>query len=210
MEIINSVKSAVELLKQGKIVAYPTDTSYGLAVDVTNTFALKKFYKIKERGFDKPVHIVVPNISYAKQLVNWNQIAQKLAKAFWPGALTLVLELKDTKTNLTILTAKTGFLGLRMPDNQMALQLVKKLGAPITATSANPSAHLSGGYDSYSPRDIIDQFKDKKFQPDAILDAGKLKKRKPSTLVKISDGGIEILRKGPISEREIKLKLQGK
>src|SRR5437868_2410732 len=95
------IHSAVKALKQGKIVAYPTDTSYGLAADATNIKAIKKLYKIKERFKGKPVHIVVPSVLYAKKIAKWNKISAVLAKKFWPllrqgyggqaGAVTLVL-----------------------------------------------------------------------------------------------------------------------
>ncbi len=201
------IHACVLALKQGKVVAYPTDTSYGLAVDASNIKAVKKLYRIKERDFKKAVHVVVPSKAYAKKISYWNAMAEKLANRFWPGALTLVLSSRykvSSKEIQNILTAKTGFLGLRMPKNQIALDLAKNLGLPITATSANPSAKLSGGYDSYSAEDVYIQFKDKKYKPDIIINAGKLKKRKPSTLVKLDGVKYEILRLGPVSESEIK------
>lgn len=195
-------------LKHGKVIAYPTDTSYGLAVDPTNPAALKKFYQIKERSTKKPVHIVVGSIADAKQYAVWNKQAQKLAKKFWPGALSLALPIKFGVTKkfkfVKLFSAGTKTIGLRMPKNQIALDIVKTLQKPITATSANPSAHLSGGYDSYSAEDIIKQFSKQKHKPDIIIDAGKLPKRKPSTLVKIlADGEIEILRAGSITKEQI-------
>ena len=92
-----------------------------------------------------------------------------------------------------------------MPKSEIALDMVKSLKFPITATSANPSAHISGGYDSYSAEDIITQFSKQKYKPDIIINAGKLPLRKPSTLLKIIDGeDFKILRAGPITERQIK------
>lgn len=197
------IQACAKALKNGKAVAYPTDTSYGLAVDATNVQAVKKLYKIKERGFKQPVHIVVPSLTYARKAAAFNPMAERLVKNFWPGALTLVLKLKAKNPGLKILCANTGFLGLRMPDNKIAVDLAKKTGRPITATSANPSAHLSGGFDSYSAGDVIKQFQTKKIRPDIIINAGKLPKRKPSTLVKIENQDIKILRFGPISEKQI-------
>ena len=83
------IAAAVKALKAGKAVAYPTDTSYGLAVDATSVKAIKKLYKIKGRNFNKPVHVVIPSIAYGKKIARWNPVASKLAKKFWPGALTL-------------------------------------------------------------------------------------------------------------------------
>lgn len=202
-------------LKHGKIVAYPTDTSYGLAVDPTQPAALKRFYRIKQRTLRQPIHIVVASVAQAKQYGQWNQYAQKLVNQFWPGPLSLVLPLKtSTKIGqasknpklqfVKSFSADTGTIGLRCPQNKIALDIVKVLGQPITATSANPSHHGAGSYDSYSAQDVIDQFSKQKHKPDIIIDAGTLPKRKPSTLVKVnSNGSFEILRAGPITKKQI-------
>ncbi len=194
----------VKALKAGKAVVYPTDTSYGLAVDATNEKAIKKLYSIKERGFKKPVHVIIPSKNFGKKLVKWGKMAEKLSEKFWPGALTLVLPILSKNKTLKRICGGTKYLGLRYPNNKVALELSSLLKKPITATSANPSQHLSGGFDSYSAADVIKQFVEQKFKPDIIIDAGKLKKRKPSTLVKITENNIEILRQGPVSKAAIK------
>jgi L-threonylcarbamoyladenylate synthase len=193
------IAAAVRALKAGKAVAYPTDTSYGLAVDAGNSQAIKKLYKIKGRNFNKPVHVVVPSVTYGKKIVRWNPTASKLAKKFWPGPLTLVLMLRAKGIGLKMLSAGNITIGLRMPKNKIAQDLAKYLGRPITATSAN----VSGRPDCYSADDIIGQFKNQKYHPDIIINAGKLPKRKPSTLVSVSGDVIKILRRGPISEKQI-------
>ncbi len=193
-------------LKQGKVVAYPTDTSYGLAVDAGNVKAIKKLYRVKERQSGKPVHVIVPSLAYVRRVVKWNNTASKLAKRFWPGPVTLVLGLRAKGLGLSLLSARTGFIGIRHPKNHIAMDLAKYLGRPITTPSANPPSGL-GGDDSYSAEDITRQFKNKKFKPDIIINAGQLPKRKPSTMVKIDGGKITILREGPVSERQIKLAL---
>lgn len=199
------IKAVVQALQNGKAVVYPTDTTYGLAVDAINIRAIKKLYRIKGRNFNKPVHVVVPSVAYAKKIVKWNVAASALAKKFWPGPLTIVSLLLQRRSaprqrGEVVLSAKTGFLGIRMPNNQVALDLSKHLKHPITATSAN----LSGQADCYSAQDVIKQFKNQKFKPDIIINAGKLPKRKPSTVVKISNRQIEILRHGPITSKQIK------
>jgi L-threonylcarbamoyladenylate synthase len=193
------IHACVLALKQGKVLAYPTDTSYGLAVDAENIKAVKTLYQIKGRSFNKPVHVVVPSVAYAKKIVKWEKPASDLAKKFWPGALTLVLKLKMKSEKLKVLSANSGWLGIRMPKNQIALDLAKKLGRPITATSAN----VSGKSDCYSAEALIHQFQRKKFKPDFVINAGKLPKRKPSTVVKIDKGIIEILRQGSILKKQI-------
>ncbi len=190
----------VNALKQGKVLAYPTDTSYGLAVDATNIIAIKKLYKTKGRNFNKPSSVVVPSVAYAKKIVIWNNASVKLAKKFWPGALTLVLPVgKGLDPSLQRLLSESKFLGLRMPNHKIALGLAKRLGRPITATSAN----FAGKPDCYSAAEIISQYRNKKNKPDILINAGKLITRKPSTIVKINKDGIEILRPGPIKPKQI-------
>jgi len=198
------IVSAVKALKAGNVVAYPTDTCYGLAVDAGNIFAIKKLYKIKGRNFNKPVHVVVPSVAYAKKIARWNGAAGKLSSRFWPGPLTLVFPVGNGRDHslqktLSILSANTRTIGLRMPKNKIALDLAKYLKRPITATSAN----LSGQADCYSADEIIAQFAKQKHKPDIIINAGKLKKRKPSTLVRVFDDTVKILRQGPVAEKEI-------
>jgi L-threonylcarbamoyladenylate synthase len=187
----------------GKSVVYPTDTCYGLAVDASNIKAVKKLYQIKERGFNKPVHVVVPSMAYAEKIAEWNSSAIKLSKKFWPGAVTIILTLKAKDQSLKLLSAGTKSIGLRMPKNQIALDLAKQLGSPITATSANPSANISAGHDSYSAADVVAQFTKQKYKPDIIINAGSLPKHKPSTLVRAFDDVVKVLREGPVTEAEI-------
>ncbi len=194
------IRTCVNALKKGKAVVFPTDTSYGLAVDATNISAIKKLYKIKGRDFNKPVHVVVPSISYARSMVEWGAMATKLAKKFFPGALTLLLGLRAKSQGLSRLSAKTGFLGVRMPKNKIALDLSRILKNPITATSAN----RSGESDCYSSADVVAQFKSSKYKPDIIINAGKLPRRKPSTVVKMSNNQVVILRAGPVKEKLIR------
>lgn len=192
------IGACVQALKKGKVVAYPTDTSYGLAVDATNLSAIKRLYKIKGREFNKPVHIIPPNIGQAKKIVRWDGRANKLVNKFWPGPLTLVLGLRTKGLSFRQLSARSGFLGVRMPKNQIALDLAKYLGRPITTTSAN----ISGQKDAYSGKDVLGQFKKQKLSPDILINAGGLPKRKPSTVVKLNDSW-EILRSGPVTMGQI-------
>ena len=200
------IDSCITALKKGKAVVFPTDTSYGLAVDATNPKAIKKLYKIKGRDFNKPVHVVVSSLGQAKKIVEWNGAASKLAKKFFPGALTLVLGLRPKGQALSRLSAKTGFLGVRMPKNKIALDLSRLLKNPITATSAN----RSGEPDCYSADEVLSQFQKSKYKPDIIINAGRLLKRKPSTVVKIDNHKISILRQGPVKLSKVLFAKLGK
>jgi L-threonylcarbamoyladenylate synthase len=149
------MRVCIKALRQGRTVVYPTDTSYGLACDVTDTAALNKLYKVKQRPKLQPTHIIPPSLTVARQLGQWNAAADRLAGVFWPGPLTLVLPLKSRAKYLQNLTGAMGAIGLRMPDNRIALDLAKGLGRPISAASANPSGSRAQGYDSYSADDVI-------------------------------------------------------
>lgn len=196
------VKYVVDALKAGKSVVFPTDTSYGLAVDAANPSAVKQLYRIKGRDFNKPVHVVAPSLRFCNDAFVWDARARLLVKHFWPGAVTLVVEMKKNsiaRKTFTLLSAGSDYLGLRMPDSKISLDLARKLGSPITATSAN----ISGQPDCYSLQDILRNFLDKKIQPDIILSVGKLHKKKPSTIVKLLPDSIEFIRKGPVSQKQI-------
>lgn len=194
------IHACVKSLKQGLVIAYPTDTSYGLAVDATNLKAIKKLYKVKGRDFKKAVSVIAPSPDFTKKIGEWGSVESRLAKKFWPGALTIAIELRSKNKELRVLSAKSGYLAVRVPKSDIALDLAHQLGSPITATSAN----VAGMPDCYSAESIVKQYKNLKLKPDIIINVGKLPKKKPSTLVKVSGDEIEIIRRGPISEKQIR------
>ena len=194
-----SINLAIKFLRQGKAVVYPTDTAYGLGVDATSASAVKRLFQIKRRRPTKPVHIVVADLKMARKYALFLKVAEKLFKKFLPGPITLILKSKMKGSAGKLLSAESGTIGIRMPKNRIALELVKKLGRPITATSAN----LSDAPTAYSILQLKRQFGKVHRQPDAILDSGKLKKIKPSTMVQLLGDKIKIVRPGPISEKQI-------
>lgn len=197
---MEQIKKAIQILKQGGTVVYPTDTSYGLAVDATNLKAVKKLYRLKGRNFKKPIHVIIPRSHlHTVPYASINNAARKLIKKFWPGPLTIVLPLKAKGKSWQMLSAGTGTIGIRLPNHKIALDLVKKFGKPITTTSAN----ISGGPDCYSIAEVEKQFAKSKIKPDFYLDGGRLPKRKPSTIVSLVGGYVKILREGPISKKQI-------
>jgi len=200
---MDSISKATQILKSGGVVAYPTDTAYGLAVDATNLSAVKKLYALKGRDFKKPIHVIIPpdfTVPYYS-----NSIAEKLIKQFWPGPLTIVLPLKAKGPSWQKLSAGTKTIGIRLPNNIIALALVKKFGKPVTTTSAN----VSGQANTYSIAEIKKQFAKSAIKPDFYLDGGKLPKTLPSTVVLLANKHVKILRVGPISETHIKRVLRG-
>jgi L-threonylcarbamoyladenylate synthase len=185
-----SLKEAVKVLKSGGVIIYPTDTLYGLGVDATSNKAKKKIYKIKGRDFRKPFSMCVADLKHAKNFVEFDNFSSRLAKKFLPGPLTLVL---SQKKEIKYVSQK-GKIAVRIPDNSFILKLLKKFGKPITATSAN----LSGEKDPIKLSDINDKVKS---QCDLIIDGGKCKFKKPSTVFDAESK--KILREGAISKSKL-------
>ncbi len=200
---MKQVEKAIQVLKKGGVVVYPTDTAYGFAVDATNPKAIARLYKLKGRGFDKPIHVIMPSIEWILKTVVVDTQSLKVMNKFWPGPLTIVLPLHGHHKNLKRISGPTG-LGIRFPKNQIAMQLASGLDRPITATSAN----LSGYDNTYSIAEVKQQFAKSKQKPDFYLDGGKLKRIQPSTLVAIAKGSVKMLREGPITEKQIRKALK--
>lgn len=187
---------AVKVLKNNGIVVYPTDTLYGIGANALNKKTITKVYKIKGRDFRKPLSIAFYSLSQAKQYVKFNKLAIKLAKKFLPGPLTIILPMKYEFPKELTFGSKN--VGIRIPNNKIALQLIRECKFPITATSAN----ISGNKNPVTVEDAINQIGTK---VDLILDGGKCKYSKPSTLVEVISGKVKVLREGVISARSFKI-----
>jgi L-threonylcarbamoyladenylate synthase len=195
---MSPIQEAVKILKSGGVVVYPTDTAYGLAVDATNASAVGRLYHLKGRNFRKPTHVIVPNTTWLKKIVKLNKPALQLMNKFLPGPLTIVLPLNAQGKSWQKLSAGTKTMGIRIPDNEIAIGLAKQFGKPITTTSAN----VSGKPNCYSVPEVKKQFANSKIKPDFYFDGGKLRKLAPSTVVSVIKG-VRILREGPIKETDI-------
>ena len=207
MNIINKkdgnkevVEFVANYLLSGKIIAYPTETVYGLGCDATNIRATKKINKLKGSEEKKQLLILVSDMKMANEFAVFNQAGLSLTKKYWPsvknktleskGALTLILP--TTEIGKKIFKTKT--IGLRISSNELAMSLVKKLGRPLVSTSAN----LIGGVPAQSGQQVMDSFADHDLQPDLILDAGKLNKSKGSTIVDCTTENFKIIRQGDL------------
>ena len=184
---------AIDALKKGEIIVYPTDTLYGIGADIFNTDAVRKVFQIKNRPFDNPLSVAVSNISELEKIAILNNISRNLAELFLPGKLTLILNKKKIIPDLV--TAGLEKVAVRIPDNIIALKLLSEFG-PLTATSAN----IHGKKTPVIIKDIIMQFN--KGEISSYLDIGKVE-GKPSTIVDASEKDVKILRLGAISEKEI-------
>lgn len=186
------ISKAKTVLKNGGIVALPTETVYGLVADLFSEEAVKKIYKIKRRKPDKQLPVFIPNIesinSYVEKLPD---LAYKLMNAFWPGPLTIVL-LKKKGLNLPF---KTSTLGFRVPNHPVPLALLNEYGA-LVSTSAN----LSGKKDALSAEEVKEYFNG---EIDLILDGGPTIFKVPSTVIDFTGHSPKIIREGKIKKEEI-------
>ncbi len=192
----------VKSLNAGNVVALPTDTFYGLAVDPVNLRAVDRIYDIKSRARHKPLSLLIAEVEQAYELARSLDTAfDRLAEKFWPGPLTIVVK-AGGKLPLRV-TANTGNLALRVPEAAIPRAVVARLGLPITATSANLSGHPECAYASA----VYDQLGDKL---PLIIDGGPTPRTQPTTIVDLSGGGNSwmILREGAIPTHEIALALQ--
>jgi len=199
------LKKAAQIIKRGGTVAFPTDTVYGLGVNALDEKAVEKIFEIKGRGFDKPLIGFPPSIAYFDNLLEKmpskiQGLAKKLAARFWPGPLSIVVPFPKDAT-LNISKKASSSLGLRIPDSQVTLLLLKLLRLPLATTSAN----LSGSPSSISAKEVQRQLGDK---IDLIIDAGSTKHQAVSTVLDLTTQPPSILRRGAISSSEIESFLQ--
>jgi L-threonylcarbamoyladenylate synthase len=184
------IAEAVAVLRGGGVVAYPTETFYGLGADATNEKAVGKIFAIKGRAFNNPVAVIIAGEDNLSPLVSEvPDGARILIKRFWPGPLTLVF--RAAPAVLPRLTANTGKIGIRVSSHPIAALLVRELGAPLTATSANMSGepeNASAARVRYSLANL----------PDLIIDGGKLTGGSGSTILDVTVVPFRILRAGVI------------
>jgi len=182
-----NIKIAAKALLTGRIVAFPTETVYGLGVCADNDVAIDNLYCIKQRPRDKRLSIMIASpeeiTKYVKQIP---PIAEKLISSFWPGPLTIIFKLDDNST-----------VGLRNPGNRVIRDLINAVEIPIASTSAN----ISGRPPAIDAQQVIINFSDK---IDVVLDGGSAEAGNPSTIVKIRDDTFKIIRHGVIEEERLK------
>jgi L-threonylcarbamoyladenylate synthase len=185
---------AVDILKRGGVLVIPTETAYGLAADATNKKAIMKIYKIKGRTFNKFLPLIANSINQINKYFKVGKKELELLRKYKGLTVILGFKIYDLRFKNIYKLKGQNSAAVRISTNKVANLLANKLGRPITATSAN----LSGGENCYSIGAALGQLSKQKYQPDLILDAGKLKKRKPSTIVKVQGNKIKLLRQGEI------------
>lgn len=190
--VINEV---VVELKAGGIVAFPTETFYGLGAIWSDTTALSRLFRLKRRTKDKPVPLIIGDVSVLSAVAATpEKIALSIIEKFWPGPLTILFAAKAGLPEL--ITGGTGKVALRVPGKSCALDVARAARIPITATSAN----ISGKAPARSADEVIRYFGE---DVDIVIDSGPAPGEKPSTIIDMSGGGIRLVREGLIPYNEI-------
>ena len=182
----------IESIRNGGVVIFPTDTVYGIGCDPYNEAAVKRIYELKNRDSTKPLPILGYSKRFLENIVEFDEITNRIAEKFWPGRLTIVLPLKDDK--LKRLSRGTNTLAVRVPNNKCALAFLKKCEL-IVGTSAN----ISGREPFTNPQNIENEL----INCDIFLNDGIIQSSGPSTVIKIENGKIKILRSGGISKNDL-------
>jgi len=193
-KVLSSKKESLSLAAQtilsGGVIIYPTETIYGLGANALDSKVVERVYAIKERQKSNPILVLIPDRSTLDELVlGVPDVAEELMKNFWPGPLTIVFRAAPMVSK--VLTAGSGKIGIRLSSDNFCRELLGICKIPITSTSAN----LSGGENPNSIAMINKRVVD---SVDLVIDAGTLAFRKPSTVVDVTKGKVELVREGGI------------
>jgi len=192
---------AARFIRRGEVVGIPTDTLYGLAADPFNLAAVERVFRVKGRTESKALPILIDSMERARMLAReLPEVFYRLAKAFWPGALTVIVAASD-RLPLKV-TGNSGRIALRWPRQPVACKLIEVAGTPLTGTSAN----LSGFDPCTSAQQVAEQLGERL---PLILDAGETERAVASTIVDVRGEDYRMVREGAISEEAILHALTG-
>ncbi len=194
--LVNMIENAVAILKNGGLVALPTETVYGLGADATNADAIAKVFELKNRPQFNPLISHVSDLEMAIQFGNFDDTAIKLANSFWPGPLTIIVPRIENCEVCDLACAGLETIALRAPNHEIAQKIIAKFAKPIAAPSANISGHVS----PTSAHHVETEFGEKL---ELIIDGGECQIGLESTVVSVLDGDVTILRHGAIGAEEI-------
>jgi L-threonylcarbamoyladenylate synthase len=196
------LETAVENIIEGKLIAFPTNSVYGLGGDPLNLEVINRIYDIKYRDRSKGLLLLVADVEEAEKIAEFDRTSYKLAESFWPGQLTLILKRKEPNIIPPEVTAFKSTIGIRVPENEIVLNILRKLKSKgffggIIGTSAN----YSGEPPSISGDEVAKKF----LTPiDLILDGGKTISQVPTTILDCTSQELNLLRTGIIEEEQIK------
>jgi L-threonylcarbamoyladenylate synthase len=189
-------KIIISELRKGELLILPTDTLYALACDASNTKAVEKVYKLKQRLEQKALPILCSDIEQVEKIVKLEESGYRLAQYFWPGKLTLILERKKNQSIISNkVYGKNSDIAIRVPKSDFIIQIIKELGAPLVGTSAN----ISGKDPVFNAKEAELHFKSK-----VIVVDGGIKQCPPSSIVKINHNNFQIIREGEITITALK------
>ena len=193
--IVKCDKSGIEkvssIISEGGVVIFPTDTVYGIGCNPYNKSSVEKIYQIKKRSKEKPLPILGYSLSTINEIVEFDEESKKIAGAFWPGPVTLILKLKDEKLKEILRVDK---IAVRVPDNQCLLDILKNCKFLI-GTSAN----YSGENSFTNSKECLEKLK----EYDIFVDGGNISSKGESTILEISRGKLVIHREGALKKEEI-------
>lgn len=192
-----SAQRAVDILRDGGVILYPTDTLYGLGADALSSVAVDAIYEIKGRNEKKPMHALVSDIDMAARYGEIDERMRAFAERLPKGKATFIVK-KRHGLDTGILRGIETF-GFRIPDHAFCLEMVRTFGAPVTATSANPSGEVP----RLSFGEVIAQLGHRVALVDAAIDAGLLPASPPSSVIDVSCGEVVVIREGCISAADI-------
>ena len=185
----NELKQVINVISNGGVVIFPTDTVYGVAANSLDDNAIKKLFEIKGRNDNKPICVLTSTIEKINKVAYVNNEEQKIIDKYMPGALTIILNKKENVSN--ILTSNLDTIGVRIPNNKIALKILDRIDYPLATTSAN----ISGSQAAVKLEDLIEVFDSK---VDIIIDGGITDLKLSSTIVKIENNEVKVLREGTI------------
>ena len=180
------IRKAVDILRQGGIIIYPTDTVYGLGCDLSSKKGIERIYELKRRNRKQPLSFICSDLKHISQYAKVTDYAYKTMKRLLPGPYTFILE--ASRLVPKIILPKRSTTGIRVPDNQICLNLIKELGQPIISTSVK----TTDGEDLGDPHEIEEHFGR---TVDLIIDGGIIIPE-PSSVISLVDDNIEIIRNG--------------
>lgn len=195
------IARAGEILRAGGLVAFPTETVYGLGANALDDVAVARIYAAKGRPSFNPLIVHLPDIAHAERFVVFDDTARRLAAAFWPGALTLVLPVRANSGVSRLVTAGLDTMAVRVPDHPVGQAVLVAAGVPIAAPSANPSGRVSPTTAAHVLAGLLGRI-------DAVLDGGRCGIGVESTIV-ACDGGGRLLRAGGIPREALEACLGG-
>jgi L-threonylcarbamoyladenylate synthase len=193
-----AVHAAVEMLHEGGVIAFPTETTYGLGCDPRNRTALEAIYRIKGRRDSNALPLVACDLEQVRSAFDLSPAAVNVAKRYWPGAVTLLAPPIDATRAVLASILRENVGAIRVSSHSFVQAVTREFGFPITATSAN----ISGQPPCLSGNDVIEAFDDQpqNRKPDLIIDGGQLPESQPSTIIRVfTDGKIEVIRQGAVT-----------